>query len=229
MISYVPLCDVVQTVISCLLLTTSFAGCRSEMRSMSRICDALGSCFFCVSELCLVASVRRWVPARTQARVYALARGVRKWSHGSWHITASPPRCCMVSMRVRFQDTESCEALKGAAGRRVHGVLERRKVKPGARSIQVTPLIAKKGDGWLGSKAHGFLHALKESDTVLSLLIVTDMVAAWRYRQLVFLLKRWGMSTVHKHVVGCKVGIFHPCIRICQANDIAQRCDETAL
>mgnify|MGYP007026588427 CR=1 FL=1 len=164
------------------------------MRSMSRICDALGSCFFCVSELCLVASVRRWVPARTQARVYALARGVRKWSHGSWHITASPPRCCMVSMRVRFQDTESCEALKGAAGRRVHGVLERRKVKPGARSIQVTPLIAKKGDGWLGSKAHGFLHALKESDTVLSLLIVTDMVAAWRYRQLVFLLKRWGMK-----------------------------------
>lgn len=53
-----------------------------------------------------------------------------------------------------------------------------KKVRPDERSIQVTPLVAKKGDGWLGSKAHGFLYALKKRDTVLSLLFVTDMVAA---------------------------------------------------
>ena len=93
-------------------------------------------------------------------------------------------------MRIRFQDTESSEALQGAATRRVHGVSKGKKANPGARSIQVTPLIAKKGDGWLGSKAHSFLHALEKRDTVLSLLFVTDMIAAWCHRQLVFLLQR---------------------------------------
>ena len=63
-------------------------------------------------------------------------------------------------------------------------------MKPGGRSIQVTPLVAKKGDGWVGLKAHGFLHALKESDTVLSLLFVTDMIAAWHNCQLMSLMKK---------------------------------------
>lgn len=63
-------------------------------------------------------------------------------------------------------------------------------MKPGERSIQVTPLVAKKGDGRVGLKAHVLLHALKESDTVLSLLFVTDMIAAWHNCQLISPIKK---------------------------------------
>ena len=51
-------------------------------------------------------------------------------------------------------------------------------------------MVAKKGDGWVGLKAHGFLHALKKSDTVLSLLFVTDMIAAWHNGQLISPIKK---------------------------------------
>jgi hypothetical protein len=81
------------------------------------------------------------------------------------------------------------------AGWRIYGVFrEKKKVRLGERSIQGTPLAAKKGDGRLGSKAHGFLRALKKSNTVLSLLFVTDMVAAWHARQLASPLEEVGCA-----------------------------------
>ena len=107
--------------------------------------------------------------------------------------------------------------------------LLREKKKPGERSIQGAPLAAKKGDGCLGFKAHDLLYALKESDTRLSLLFVTDVVAAWHNRQLISLLTSEGARTVLEHVVSCKIGILHPCVRLCQSNDVAQCRDEAAL
>lgn len=101
---------------------------------------------------------------------------------------------CMVSVYTLPRRRSLARRCEGQleAEMRIHGVFERRKenVKPGERSIQIMPLVSKKGDGWVGLKAHGILHALKKSDTVLSLLFVTDVIAAWHNCQLISPMKK---------------------------------------
>jgi hypothetical protein len=52
-----------------------------------------------------------------------------------------------------------------------------------ARSIQILPLAAQQSDGRLGVETHYILHPTQETNAVLSLAPVREMVPTWSIRQ----------------------------------------------